>query len=81
MRMSYRLIRDRTGFIADCLEADAAGEGKTAEEAVECLRQELKERMDRPDAIAPPSHPAEVDIELVLADDRASLSPRRRGGP
>jgi hypothetical protein len=83
MRFTYRLIRDRSGFVAECVESEAAGEGKTAKDAVEALRKSLEERMFRPDAVAPPEEPAESVIELVLADenapaDRRSLDP---GGP
>jgi hypothetical protein len=76
MRFSYRLIHHRSGFIAECMELEAAGEGRTAREAVESLRHALEERMFRPHAIAPPSEPAEGTIELTLADESAPL-PRR----
>lgn len=69
MRFSYRLIRDKSGFIAECVESDAAGEGTTEKSAVEALRRALEERMFRPDAVAPPPRPAEVTIELVSAED------------
>ncbi len=71
LRFSYRLIRDSDSrsFVAECVESDAAGEGKTAKGAVESLRSSLEERMFRPDAVAPPSRPTEGRIELVLADD------------
>ena len=84
MKLSYRLIRDKTGFVAECVESEAAGEGKTAKEAVESLRKSLEERMFRPDAVAPPSRPSGGVIELVLADDGASSTERRSldlGGP
>ncbi|MBX3229143.1 MAG: hypothetical protein KIT84_02320 [Labilithrix sp.] len=74
MRFSYRLIRDRRGYLAECLEAEAAGEGKTAAEAVESLRALLHERMFRPDAVAPPSATEESTIELVLTEDGQSGS-------
>ena len=72
MKFSYRLVRDRNGFLAECVESEAAGEGKTAKEAVESLRKSLEERMFRPDAVAPPSRPTEGEIELVLAEDGAT---------
>ncbi|MBX3213914.1 MAG: hypothetical protein KF850_17905 [Labilithrix sp.] len=83
MKFSYRLIRDKDGFVAECVESEAAGEGKTAKDAVESLRRSLEERMFRPDAVAPPSQPTKGVIELVLAEegaavDRRSLDP---GGP
>lgn len=83
MTFSYRLIRDKSGFVAECVESEAAGEGKTAKDAVDALRRSLEERMFRPDAVAPPSRPAEGTIELVLADDRSSGERRSLdlGGP
>jgi hypothetical protein len=81
MRLSYRLIRDRNGFVAECVESDAAGEGKTAKEAVESLRNALEERMFRPDAVAPPSRRTEGTIELVLADEREDQRTTDLSGP
>lgn len=78
MRFSYRLVRESTGFIAECLESEAAGEGKTEKDAVESLRRSIEERMFRPDAVAPPSRPTDEAIELVLVDERTSLD---LGGP
>jgi len=73
MRFSYRLIRDQRGYLAECIEAEAAGEGKTAQAAVESLRGLLHERMFRPDAVAPPSTAiADAKIELVLTEDGQS---------
>lgn len=84
MKFSYRLIRDKNGFVAECIEAEAAGEGKTSKEAVDSLRKSLEERMFRPDAVAPPSKPTEDVIELVLADEATPSAERRSldlGGP
>lgn len=71
MTFTYRLIQSKSGFLAQCLEAEAAGEGPTADEAVESLRKELEEHMFRPDAVAPPPEPAESVIELVLVEHKA----------
>ena len=84
MKFSYRLIRDKNGFLAECIESEAAGEGKTAKDAVESLRKALEERMFRPDAVAPPSTPTGSAIELVLADETAPSAELRSvdlGGP
>lgn len=72
MRFTYRLIKDARGYLAECIEAEAAGEGKSVHDAVESLREALKERMFRADAVAPPSHPIETSIELVLTEDGQS---------
>ena len=70
MKLHYRLIKDASGFLAECVESDAMGEGKTAKEAVASLEKSLMERMFRPDAVAPPSEQEPVKIELELADER-----------
>jgi len=69
MRFTYRLLKDRGGYLAECIESDAAGEGKSAREAIESLRTSLHERMFRPDAIAPPPSATSGSIELALTDD------------
>ena len=84
MKFSYRLIRDRGSVVAECIESETAGEGKTVKEAVESLRRSLEERMFRPDAVAPPSSQTKGVIELVLAEegsatDRRSLDPSGPG--
>lgn len=73
MVFTYRLIREKSGFIAECMEAEVAGEGRTAKDAVESLRQALEERMLRPDAVAPPAEPTETVIELFLAGSSGSV--------
>ena len=70
MKLHYRLIKDANGFLAECGESDAMGEGKTAKDAVASLKTLLEERMFRPDAVAPPPETKDANIELVLADDR-----------
>lgn len=83
MRFSYRLIKDKSGVLAECVESDVAGEGKTEREAIASLKAALEERMFRPDAVAPPSRPAEdlATIELVLANETAEKKTVDLGGP
>jgi hypothetical protein len=69
MRFTYRITRDGAVYVAECVETDAAGEGKTADDAVRSLRTSLEERMFRPDAVAPPANPARAPIELLPAND------------
>ena len=64
MKFTYQLIEDGSGWVAECIESDTAGTGKTSGEAVESLRASLEERMFRPDAIAPPPEAEHVLIEL-----------------
>jgi hypothetical protein len=65
MRFSYRLAKDTGGYVAECVESDAEGMGKTPEEAIESLRHAIAERMFRPDAVAPPPAERSAPIELV----------------
>jgi hypothetical protein len=81
MRFSYRIVRDTSGFLAECVESEVAGEGKTEAAAVASLRRALEERMFRPDAVAPPSRPTRGEIELVLADDSTDRRSLDLGGP
>lgn len=85
MKLTYRLIKDANGYLAECVESDAAGEGKTSQAAVESLRTALEERMFRPDAVAPPSESEREPIELTLAKDTKEESNEKPtldlGGP
>jgi hypothetical protein len=67
MRFTYRITRDAGAYVAECVETDAAGEGKTIDAAVQSLRTSLEERMFRPDAVAPPATAARAPIELLPA--------------
>ncbi|MBS2018190.1 MAG: hypothetical protein JST00_35290 [Deltaproteobacteria bacterium] len=73
MKLTYRLVEDASGWVAECIETDAAGEGKTSQAAVEALRKALEERMFRPDAVAPPSKTEREVIELTLASERRQV--------
>lgn len=85
MRFTYRLVREKDGFVAECFESEAAGEGKTEALAVESLRKVLEERMFRPDAVAPPPKaPPGANgsaIELVHMPDSATRPTLDLGGP
>ena len=82
MKFTYRLIKDANGWLAECVESDAAGEGKTSAEAIRALKTSLEERMFRPDAVAPPSRPEPSAIELELANDTSTrtVEPSGPGG-
>jgi hypothetical protein len=74
MRFTYHLVEDANGWLAECVESDAAGEGKSEKDAVESLRKALEERMLRPDAVAPPSSPDDAKIELERVSDHGQAS-------
>jgi hypothetical protein len=81
MRLSYRLVRQKAGFLAECLESNAMGEGSTEQAAIDSLRKELEERMFRPDAVAPPSDPPDSVIELVRVEETHERHSIDLGGP
>lgn len=81
MKFTYRLHKDASAWLAECVESEAAGEGKTEREAVESLRASLEERMFRPDAVAPPPETEHAAIELELANDKDGPSSLDLGGP
>lgn len=64
MKFRYRVVERSGIFTAECVESTAAGEGPTPHDAIEALRMALRERMFRPDAIAPPPMPTVTVIEL-----------------
>ena len=81
MKFTYHLIKDANGYVAECVESEAAGEGKTSKEAVESLRLSLEERMFRPDAVAPPPETPHSAIDLELASERTPRKSLDLGGP
>lgn len=80
MKFTYRLVNEAGGWLAECVESEAMGEGRTREEAIGSLRRALEERMGRPDAVAPPpSQPRPViDLTLASAPDSRREPDRRR---
>ena len=68
MRFTYKIVHERGGVVAECLEVDAMGEGGTEAAAVAALKSSLEERMFRPDAVAPPQEESSCSIDLVAVD-------------
>jgi hypothetical protein len=64
-RYTYRVERDGNRVYTHCIEADAIGEGTTETQAVESLREALRERLFSSDAIAPPPVPPPHAVVLV----------------
>ena len=81
MRFTYRLQEDASGWLAECVESDAMGAGKTQNDAVQSLRTSLEERMFRPDAVAPPSEESRAPIELVLSTEPTTAAEIEPSGP
>jgi hypothetical protein len=66
MRVTATVEAIRGGYVAECLEFDARGEGKDPEAALSALREALFERAIRPQAVAPPSHSDDDPIEIIV---------------
>jgi hypothetical protein len=81
MKFTYELTEDDGRWIAECVESDAVGEGKTVDDAIASLRRSLEERLFRPDAVAPPPVTKHAPIELVAAPERAARKSLDLGGP
>ncbi|CAN5920906.1 hypothetical protein BH11MYX4_BH11MYX4_26000 [soil metagenome] len=82
MKFTYRLRKEPSGWLAECVASDAMGEGRTESEAVASLRISLEERMFRPDAVAPPAvPPPRPTIVLELAAAAAGPDSLDPGGP
>lgn len=81
MKLTYRLQKTASGWYAECVESDAAGEGATEEEALQSLRTSIEERMFRPDAVAPPPEIERSVVELELAAEPATRDSLDLGGP
>jgi hypothetical protein len=70
MRVSAVLTQTAGRWVAHCEEVDRAGEGDTPDQAVDCLREALREYFGQPEAVAPPSSDAAVgpiEIDVVGA--------------
>ena len=76
MRFFYRLAEEGGGWIAETEAIEAYGRGATPAEAVLDLRGVLTERFERPNAMAPPSSPGDLLIDLQPLDQlpHASLA-------
>lgn len=81
MNLTYKLVHDGERWLAECVESNAMGEGKTENEAVKSLETALRENMFRPDAIAPPSERETTPIVLNLARDDAHDAAVEPDGP
>lgn len=65
-RYTYRLTTADGGYLAECVEIDAQGEGSTGAAAISSLRESILERMST-EAVAPPSHETRAAVELIEA--------------
>jgi hypothetical protein len=67
MKVSAVLTQTAGRWVAQCEEVDRSGEGTTADEAVACLREALRDYFDV-EAVAPPPEPVREAIEIVVLD-------------
>jgi hypothetical protein len=69
MRYTATVTRDIAGFSAECVEVDAIGEGKTRDAALASLREELADRLEHVEGVAPPARRVRSEVEIVVVDD------------
>src|SRR5258706_10186927 len=81
MKFTYRLLQDGSVWFAECVEADAVGEGRTPVEAVRSLGLSLEERMLQPNAVAPPPETEHMSIVLELTTEKPLRDSLDLGGP
>ena len=74
MQFSYRLRRDGDDWVAETESIEAEGHGPTPAEALLELRTVLAERFAEPNAMAPPSSPNLVSIDLEPAPQTLGTS-------
>jgi hypothetical protein len=68
MRVSAVISQVGATWLAQCEEVDRAGEGGTAAEALEKLREALDEYFGHTEAVAPPAERPREPIEIVVVD-------------
>jgi hypothetical protein len=73
MKVSAVLTQTAGRWVAHCEEVDRAGEGDTPDQAVDCLREALREYFGQAEAVAPPSQPSIGPIEIDLVGAPAPL--------
>lgn len=78
-RYTYRLGPSDGGFLAECVEIDAEGEGATREAAIDALREAIRERMQSAEAVAPPPSQPKAAVELIEASPLRESSPSPQG--
>lgn len=64
MQFAYRLRREGEDWVAETDAIEAEGHGPTPAEALLELRNVLTERFTEPNAVAPPSGPSRISIDL-----------------
>lgn len=72
MRVAAVLSEAHGLWLAECEDVDRSGEGRTPEEAIDSLREALKEYFGV-EAVAPPSNAAADPIEIVIVDATAGV--------
>lgn len=78
-RYTYRLGPSDGGYLAECVEIDAEGEGNTREAAIDALREAIRERMTSAEAVAPPPSTPQAAVELIEAAPLRESAPSPQG--
>jgi predicted RNase H-like HicB family nuclease len=68
MRVSAIVTQVEGRWLAQCEEVDRSGEGDTADQALQNLREALHEYFGHSEAVAPPKDEPRETIEIVVVD-------------
>jgi hypothetical protein len=72
MLYTARLSYVPPDYVADCVEIDATGQGRTRGAAIDSLRAELADRVGHVEGMAPPARTTQVEIEILVIEEEAS---------
>lgn len=79
MKLRYTVESVDDGYRAVCPDLGLSAAGATESEAVDALRTAALERVTQVEAMAPPSHPPPVEVEMVADTARPSTDPMGPG--
>lgn len=81
MRLRYTIECVDDGYRASCPDLELSASGATESEALDALRTAAEEAIGRVEAVAPPSNPPRVRVELVAARALPARAPFGPGDP
>lgn len=81
MKLRYSVECVDDGYRASCPDLEISASGATESEAVDALRTAATDYFERVEAMAPPSRPPAVEIEMIAANARPSREPMGPGDP
>lgn len=81
MKLRYTVESVDDGYRASCPELGITASGVTESEAIDALRTAAEDHLGHVEAMAPPSTPPVIEVEMVAAQARPSREPMGPGDP